>query len=192
MLSNPNYSISGNTEATGRGILHQNPGPLLLRLVSPPPNHLPRLPTAPSASFPVQCLPVTLHSRGHRRRLEHSEKQPTQAGRATIRTEPGRRRGMTTLACHSAAAIGVPLRAESWPSPQGLAHYRWTPSAGGKKDWRHSEVSISNGAAGVSPGARLSCLLRTSGSLPGTAAKLDVCASENTHRPSGDHGQLSH
>ena len=81
---------------------------------------------------------------------------------------------MTTLACHSAAAIGVPLRAESWPSPQGLAHYRWTPSAGGKKDWRHFEVLISNRAAGFSPGARLNCLLRTSGSLPGTAAELDI------------------
>ena len=33
---------------------------------------------------------------------------------------------------------------------------------------------ISNRAAGFSPGARLNCLLRTSGSLPGTAAELDV------------------
>lgn len=94
---------------------------------------------------------------------------------------------MRVLACHSTAAISVPVWAESWPSPQGLAHHRWTPGAGGKKDWRHFDVLISNGAAGFSPGARLNCLLRTSGSLPGIAAELDVCALENTHRPSGDH-----
>ena len=64
MRSNPNYSMSANTAATGRG-------PPLLKLVSPPPNHLPRLPTRSQDSPQCQpSCPVTLHSQGHRRRLE--------------------------------------------------------------------------------------------------------------------------
>ena len=85
----------------------------------------------PSASIPVPESPSDSPQSG----TQQEARELRKAAHARKADEPSKQNqgvkgDVTTLACHSVAAIGVPMRAESWPSPQGLAHHRWTPSAG--------------------------------------------------------------
>lgn len=133
MLSNPNYSVWEHLRPQEGGLLHQNPGPLLLKLVSPTtcPGSPPAPRTAPSASIPVPASPSDSPQAGTQQEARELRKA-AHGGKADepSKQNQGVKGAMTMLASHSAAAIGIPMRAESWPAPQGLACLRWTPSTG--------------------------------------------------------------